>query len=285
MPCRPLLIGKRNKMKNSILFLLFLQCCSNISIAQQYRFTDGIYRIPYENSTAVKVVTNVWNHSPLGCFDIYATGSGSEYKIVAAAAGWIRAIRDFNSQTCGGSSCCNDKNNFIVLEHPNGEWSTYIHLKQNSITLLGHAVGNWVEMGTVLGIEGDVGCATGNHVHLEFSRPFNATNAWDNYDGVLRRHGELLNPVFCNISTGYLLADTDYTAGNCNYNCPTNISNNLIVTNQVLRADETITATTVFNTGGTGMYRAGVQIILSPGFSAKEGVIFTAQIKTCNQQN
>jgi|GEM_PF-6309702 len=31
------------------------------------------------------------------------------------------------------------------------------------------------------------------------------------------------------------------------------------------------------------MYRAGTEIVLTPGLSAKLGVKFTAQIKTCNQ--
>ena len=272
-------------MKTKIVFCVsvFL-CCVSLLQAQQFRLSDGLYRIPYGNATTVEVITNVWNHSPLGCFDMWGTG-GTTYNIVAAAGGWIRAIRDHNNVACGGSSCCNDKNNYIILEHQNGEWSTYIHLRQNSITDLGHVVGNWVDVGTVLGLEGDVGCATGSHLHLEVSRPRDPTDAFDDYDGVLRRHGELLNPVFCSVTTGYLQSGSTYTAGSCNYNCPTDITPSGNVTNQVLRADNNITSTNVFNTAGTGMYRAGSQIVLSPGFTAKEGVMFTAQIKTCNQQD
>ena len=269
------------KTKTVFIVLFFLGYVS-LSHAQQFRLSDGLYRIPYGNGTTVDISTNVWNHSPLGCFDMNGTGA-LFYNIVAAAGGWIRAIRDFNDVACGGSSCCNDKNNYIILEHANGEWSTYIHLRKNSITNLGHEVDDWVDAGTVLGLEGDVGCATGSHLHLEVSRPRDPTNAFDAYDGVLRRHGELLNPVFCNVSTGYLLSGFTYTAGSCNFNCPTDITQSGTVTNYVLRADNNITSTNVFNTSGTGMFRAGLQIVLSPGFSAKEGVMFTAQIKTCNQ--
>jgi Peptidase family M23 len=267
----------------TVFMMLVLLCFVYVLPAQQYRMSDGLYRIPYGNATSVEVVTNVWNHSPLGCFDMYGKG-GTDYNIVAAAGGWIRAIRDFNDVACGGSSCCNDKNNYIILEHQNGEWSSYIHLRHNSISDLGHAVGNWVEAGTVLGLEGDVGCATGSHLHLEVARPYDPTDAFDAYDGVLRRHGALLNPVFCNVGTGYIQAGSTYTAGTCNYNCPADITQTGSVTNQVLRADNTITSTNVFNAAGTGMYRAGTQILFTPGFTATQGVMFTAQIKTCNEQ-
>ena len=252
------------------------------SFSQQYRFSDGLYRVPYSNGTQISVVTNVWSHDPLGCMDVYATNCTS-CGIVAAAGGWIRAIRDFHNTSCGGVNCCPEFNNFIILEHPNGEWSSYIHLKQNSITDLGHAVGNWVDVGTLLGYEGTVGCSTGNHLHLEVSRPRDRTNAWDSYDGVLRRHGELLNPVICNSGNGMLIDGQAYTAGACSYNCATTLTLSGNSTNTVQRADNTITSAATFASNGTGMYRAGTEITFTPGFTATQGVMFTAQIKTCNQ--
>ena len=271
------------KSKFAISVFVFL-CCTWTSQAQQFSFSDGLYRIPYSNGTTVNVTTNVWNHAPLGCFDMQREGAWGNFNIVAAAGGWIRAIRDHHSVSCGGSSCCNDKNNYIILQHLNGEWSSYVHLRQNSITNLGHEVDDWVNAGTVLGLEGDIGCATGSHLHLEVSRPRDTTDAFDAYDGVLRRKGELLNPVFCSVPGGYLLSGTAYNAINCNYDCPANQNSSGTITNQVLRADNTISSTIEFNSGGTGMYRAGTEIVLSPGFLAKSGVMFTAQIKTCNQQ-
>ncbi|RYE17434.1 MAG: M23 family metallopeptidase, partial [Sphingobacteriales bacterium] len=233
--------------------LLICLGCTPVLQAQQFRFSDGLYRIPYADGALVEVTTNVWNHSPAGCFDMHRA-TGSSLNIVAAASGWIRAIRDFNSESCGGSSCCNDKNNFIILEHANGEWSSYIHFRQNSITNLGHEVNDWVTVGTVLGQEGAVGCASGSHLHLEVSRPFNASSAFSTYDGVLRRDGELLNPVICSVPQGYLASGAAYVASSCNYNCPTSLTPSGGVTNQVLRADDSITATTIFTTNGTGMY-------------------------------
>jgi hypothetical protein len=266
-----------------LIFILLLVVGGGIQgFSQQFRFSDGLYRIPYASGVSVEVSTNVWNHSPLGCFDMHGEGQLS-YNIVAAAGGWIRAIRDNFNVSCY-ETCCGDKNNFIILEHPNGEWSSYIHLRQNSITNLGHDVGDWVDAGDALGIEGAVGCASGDHLHLEVSRP-TTTPQWDSWDGVLRRHGELVNPVFSSVTTGYLAAGATYTAAGFTFDCPTSIIHSATVTNLVLRADNSITATSVFNTGGTGMYRAGTAITLSPGFVAKAGVMFCAQIKTCNQHD
>jgi hypothetical protein len=271
-------------MKASIVSFILLTVIipAPAAFCQQYRLSDGLYRVPYSNGTMVSITTDVWNHSPLGCMDMSAQNC-TNCGIVAAAGGWIRAIRDFNNTSCGGTDCCPEFNNFIVLEHANGEWSSYIHLKQNSITNLGHEVDDWVDTGTLLGYEGTVGCSTGQHLHLEVSRPFDPTNAWDNFDGVLRRHGELLNPVICSSGNGMFIDGQSYTAGTCSFNCSANLTLAGNVTNSVQRADNTITSTTSFASNGTGMYRAGTEIVFSPGFSATQGVMFTAQIKTCNQ--
>ena len=255
---------------------------STVVKSQQYRLSDGLYRIPYSNGTIISVITDVWNHSPKGCMDMSAQNC-SDCGIVAAAGGWIRAIRDFNNTSCGGDNCCPQFNNFIILEHPNGEWSSYIHLKQGSITALGHERDDWVDVGTLLGYEGSVGCSTGQHLHLEVSRPFDRTSAWDNYDGVLRRHGELLNPVICSSGNGMFIDGQSYTAGNCSFDCPATLTPAGSITNSVQRADNSINSTATFPSNGTGMYRAGTQVVLSPGFTATQGSMFTAQIKTCNQ--
>ncbi|RYE12478.1 MAG: M23 family metallopeptidase [Sphingobacteriales bacterium] len=264
------------------IFSLLLILHASHAAGQQYRFSDGLYRVPYSNGVTASIASNVWSHSPLGCMDIIAQNC-TDCGIVAAAGGWIRAIRDFHNTSCGGSSCCPEFNNFIILEHPNGEWSSYIHLKQNSITNLGHEIDDWVDVGTLLGYEGTVGCSTGQHLHLEVSRPRDRTNAWDNYDGVLRRHGELLNPVICSSGNGMFIEGQTYTAGNCSFNCATSLNLSGNVTNSVQRADNTISSTAVFSADGTGMYRAGTEIVFTPGFAASRGVMFTAQVKTCNQ--
>ncbi len=84
-----------------------------------------------------------------------------------------------NGGTCkkNPDSCnTNAPNNFVWIEHANGEWSKYSHMLFGSVGQgtdnfgnlgAGHFVGEWVAAGTPLGIEGDVGFASGPHVHFE----------------------------------------------------------------------------------------------------------------------
>lgn len=90
-----------------------------------------------------------------------------------------------NGGTCpsvGGQSgtCLNGPNNFVWIEHPNGEWSKYTHMLKGSVGTgldlngnpgAGHQVDDWVNAGEVLGIEADVGFASGVHVHFEVAIP------------------------------------------------------------------------------------------------------------------
>lgn len=100
--------------------------------------------------------------------------------------------RDFeaNGGTCPGgfiltplgivSPTCQSPNNFVWIEHPNGEWMKYTHMQRGSIGPTtdnngnpgaGRFIGEFVQAGAVLGIEGDVGIATSPHLHLEVGVP------------------------------------------------------------------------------------------------------------------
>jgi hypothetical protein len=258
---------------------------------QQFRLSEGLYRIPYANDTQVFVNSDVSKHTPAGCIDMNGVSGPGVYYIVAAADGWIRAIEDEFNIGCHPNLppplnyCCNDSNNYVILEHPNGEWSTYIHLAQHSITNLGHRIGDWVTSGTVLGMEGSVGCSSGPHLHLEVSRPTdpNDNTPW-RPDGVLRADGELLNPVFCGTSFGTMTSGNTYTAGSCADNCSTNLTVTTVLPNDVRRADNLLSSTASFGSSNTGIYRSGRAIELKPGFRAPQGSRVKMQIRTCNQQ-
>jgi len=64
---------------------------------------------------------------------------------------------------------CQNYNNYIWIAHPNGEWSKYTHMQTGSITgAPGNlSVGDTVQVGQALGIEADIGAATGRHLHHE----------------------------------------------------------------------------------------------------------------------
>ena len=70
---------------------------------------------------------------------------------------------------------CQQYNNYVWIRHPNGEWSKYTHMATGSVTgAPGNlSVGDTVLVGQALGIEADIGRATGRHLHHEVAIPTN----------------------------------------------------------------------------------------------------------------
>ncbi|NIR36885.1 MAG: M23 family metallopeptidase, partial [Actinobacteria bacterium] len=167
--------------------------------------SSGIYRIPYVDGTVVDVWQDHHTHSGAGDRIDLSAGTGSE--IVASAGGWIRYIRDLNGDTfdrgdglahdgatpqddalehaCLNNNpddmndppnpivgSCSQYNNYVWIEHPNGEWTKYSHFGTGTVQIdNGWAVDDWVDAGEVLGLEDDIGAAAGNpsasHLHYE----------------------------------------------------------------------------------------------------------------------
>jgi murein DD-endopeptidase MepM/ murein hydrolase activator NlpD len=135
------------------------------------KLSENAYRIPYADGTKVKISRDFGDHNLPGKIDMHGKGGGT-YRIVAARAGTVRFIQDSRSKQqhpmrwLRNMTECN--NNYVWIEHDNGEWSKYSHMQQWSTT--GKArlkVGDKVEKGRYLGDEGKVGCAWPAHLHFE----------------------------------------------------------------------------------------------------------------------
>lgn len=132
----------------------------------------GAYRLPYADGTRVRVSHDAWDHRPRGRLDMSGLGGAAPYRIVAAADGVVRAIVDSHSERQDPDIARLCHNNYVWLEHPSGEWSKYSHLAPGSATAKARLkVGQFVAAGTYLGDEGEVGCATGRHLHFEVGEP------------------------------------------------------------------------------------------------------------------
>jgi hypothetical protein len=284
------------KLPCTILALVLVVIASPRGWAQPFPMSEGLYRLPYATGTGLRISGDVWTHNPAGCIDLVGREEADRgiYWVTAMAGGWIRAIRDFNDRECHASLpapnnfCCNEFNNFIVLEHPNGEWSTYIHLAQNSIRGRQWGIGRWVNAGDTLGREGSVGCSSGPHTHIEVARPFgNITQPWDEVDGVLRRTGQLVNPVFCGVPGNVAIRGQEVTCGPCQDICIpiVNHAGAVIAPATVRRASVQITTTASFGPSVSAIYRAGTEVVFSPGFTVLAGSSLSAHIKGCNTQN
>jgi hypothetical protein len=56
--------------------------------------SKGVYRLPYDNGTRVKVFDDFETHRPVGRIDFFAVRGTAPYRVVAAAAGRVAAIQD-----------------------------------------------------------------------------------------------------------------------------------------------------------------------------------------------
>ncbi len=165
----------------------------------------GTYRIPYENGTKVHINRDFHDHNPPGKIDMAARGGGT-HRIVAAAAGIVRFIEDSHSKQqhpmrwLRHTDDCN--NNYVWIEHDNGEWSKYSHMQQGTTTgKAGLNVGDRVAEGTYLGDEGKVGCAWPQHLHFEIVVPAGAHPAIADPSGMLTGYtrDSARNPVICGL--------------------------------------------------------------------------------------
>lgn len=279
----------------SLLTFLFITGTISHVSAQAFRFSEGLYRVPYENGETINMGSDVWTHNPLGKYDMWADDANK--LIVAAADGWVRGIQEsfnvacFTVDSLGNVTCCWNMNNYVIIEHPNGEFSGYTHVQFNSVSAQSISLNQWVTAGTPIGIEGNVGCSTGRHLHFEVSRPADPANGFQASGGFL--NGELLIPVICGIGTGqsWFVQGGTYTSGPCNDNCSTtqtvtqNLGNGA---EDVYRADDLVQTTlngpvTFFN-GSVSQFRSGNTILLRPGFEIRSGAKFEGLIKTCNEQ-
>ena len=83
-------------------------------------------------------------------------------EVSAARAGLVVDIKEDSNQGCPSASC-NDLANYVRILHEDGTLADYFHLKQNGALV---QIGQQVESGTVIGLAGDTGWASGSHLHF-----------------------------------------------------------------------------------------------------------------------
>lgn len=197
------------------LLTLLIATLTTAALAQDQR-SAGVYRVPYANGTEVRINRDHLTHEPVGRIDMAGRG-GADYRIVAAAPGTIRFIEDgFSARlNCKAEPKPAQENNYVWIEHANGEWTKYTHMRQGSVTgMAKRRVGDAVQAGDVLGIESDVGCAGGDHLHFEVGVP-RATDPVSAIGGFLRDNdGSARNrvPRICGAPIGIFVAGEDYAA-------------------------------------------------------------------------
>jgi hypothetical protein len=255
----------------------------------------GVYRLPFTNGTHVRVTSDHTTHpAVLNRVDLKATGGG-DHTVVAAGDGWIRFIVDTNTASqCTAQPVC--KNNYVWIEHANGEWTKYTHMKPNTVTGAGRFVNEYVTAGTSLGLQGDIGKADGPHVHFEVAVPNNPQSPI-NGSGFLKDDGDATTttydrqnriPYFCNV--GFVSDGDEFDNESCNANCPSSVlvfagpaDNHISLTQADQEVDTVANVPHVVAAGGGESLRAGDRVTLAPGFHAVTGSYFSASIGECDE--
>lgn len=128
--------------------------------------SDGNEFITYDFGTREKVDYPSHNGVDLQC------GRLGESDVIAIAAGTVVSVNtscahnyakgvDSKGYVC---SCCNACGNYVKIQHENGYYTRYLHLKPGSIKV---KVGQTVKAGVVLGHMGLTGQTSGIHLHFD----------------------------------------------------------------------------------------------------------------------
>lgn len=286
--------------RSNSFFVAFLLSALQLAGQPQFELSRNVYRLPYQSGITVTVNNDHYTHDPLGRYDLKGSGNGSDcstnYPIVAAAEGIIRRIVDNHSvhgPDC--SSNCTDYNNYVWIEHANGEWTKYSHMKYHSTTVdAGLSVGDQVCAGTFLGYECDIGQASGPHLHFEVRHPNDPANVQISTAGGFMSDADHRIPVINTISKHYLSDGDSWIASGSTACASTDIvmfTGTTIMNNGIRAYMASGTIATVpgiafiFQGGANGLFSAGGSITLSPGFTASAGSYFEARIGSCATTN
>jgi murein DD-endopeptidase MepM/ murein hydrolase activator NlpD len=173
-------------------------------------FSEGNYRIPYADGSTVQVLFDHLTHVPPDRIDLFGGTNGNQ--IVAAADGVVRFIVDTNTISCTTNGCANF-NNYVWIEHPNGEWTKYSQLSPGSATGAGISVGMNVTAGTLIGLEGDIGFSPGTNLHFEVGVPDNPADPISIPGGFIKGVNRI--PIICGIPDNIFLQGTRYFTRVC----------------------------------------------------------------------
>lgn len=281
-----------------VLIIFILQLFLSILLQAQppFEISRNIYRVPYYNGTSVRITGDHYTHDPRGRYDMVGYGDGSSctsnYSIVAAAAGVVRRVVDTHNMhgaDCNGDQCT-DFNNYVWIEHANGEWTKYTHIKKGSASgTAGLNEDDCITAGQFIGYECDIGKATGPHLHFEVRHPNDTSNIQISVAGGFMSDATHRIPVFCGISKNYFVADDELTAASCG-NC--NALSNFVYSNTVFGASSvfakiaggtiTLNGNIIFSSTSSSMFKANNGITIKPGVTINRGAYFHARVGHCN---
>ncbi len=124
--------------------------------------TDFEYYLPFEKGTTFWLsqgYNGATSHQNENALD-FKMPVGT--KIYAAREGVVVQVEESFDKSCTDADCA-QFNNFILIYHSDGTFAEYTHIKKNGGEV---KVGDQVKKGQFIGYSGDVGWATGPHLHF-----------------------------------------------------------------------------------------------------------------------
>lgn len=283
----------------------------------------NIYRIPYAGvSMSVTSAGDYFDHG--GSMDIRngsrvctgnigisctssavcaAAGLGScEYVMVAPAPGRVCTVLE-HLDDCGSGGGYGAFGNVVVILHANGEASRYLHVKQWSPNLFGVDVGDFVNAGQPIAIDGDVGRSQGGTALVcgpdgppRFGTCLTSVASGSgncfrhsHWNVIRYRTGEVLNPFTCGIAANRYQSGQTYAPVACG-TTPLNYANSGVFagfnydglgsTGIAQRISSIVASTVTVQNQGSLVYHAGNSVRLTPGFAARAGSYFRAEAGT-----
>ncbi len=123
---------------------------------------DHIYSLPFQKGESFTVhqgYNGSFSHQNENSLD-FTMPIGTA--VLAARDGVVVKVVANNNQHCPDKSCASF-NNYILIYHNDGTFSTYVHLKQNGSLV---KEGDTVKENDLIGYSGDTGWANGPHLHF-----------------------------------------------------------------------------------------------------------------------
>lgn len=131
--------------------------------------TDYVYTLPWRPGESYLVNQGFHGYLSHKGQDAYAADFDlpEGTPVTAARAGLVVSLEN-ESNIGGPDESFREHANYVMLAHTDGTLTRYYHLARRTVAV---DVGDWVEVGTVLGRSGNTGFSTAPHLHFDVCRP------------------------------------------------------------------------------------------------------------------
>ena len=130
---------------------------------------EFVYSLPFEKGTEILLgqgYRGKFSHHNIMALDFNLNKGSNVY---AARGGVVAFVKSDSNRGCTNESC-RDAANYIIIQHDDGSFGQYVHLKLNGSKV---KPGQKVKKGDLIGYSGNTGWSSGPHLHFEVFVPQN----------------------------------------------------------------------------------------------------------------